>query len=85
MTDAPVPVAPSPKFQLKLYGDVPLAVLAVKVTVVFTRGLIGETAKLVDIGCVVADPKNSVMGFALASFEVSELRPQTVSRVLRYE
>jgi len=57
----------------------------VKVTGRFTIGVVGEMVKLVDSAGGVVAPKNSVMGFAFASFEVSEVRPQTTSRVLRYE
>ncbi len=80
--EAPVPVAPSPKLQLIVYGEAPLVVVEVKVTGRFTIGVVGEVVNVVDNAVA---PKNSVIGFAFASFEVSELRPQTTSRVLRYE
>jgi hypothetical protein len=83
VTEAPVPDPPSPKFQLRLYGGVPPVVVAVKVTGEFTNGVLGEIVKVADnVGGVTA-PKNSVMGIAFASFEVSELIPQTASKVLR--
>ena len=50
VTEAPVPVEPSPKFQLTVYGDVPPMVVAVKVTGVFTSGVLGDTVKLVESG-----------------------------------
>ncbi len=83
--EAPVPVVPSPKLQLIAYGEAPPVVVEVKVTGRFTIGVVGEMVKLVDSAGGVVAPKNSVMGFAFASFEVSEVRPQTTSRVLRYE
>ena len=83
--EAPVPVAPSPKFQLIVYGEAPPVVVEVKVTGRFTIGVLGEVVKVVDNAGGVIAPKNSVMGFAFASFEVSELKPQTTSRVLMYE
>ena len=83
--EAPVPVAPSPKFQLIVYGEAPPVVVELKVTGGFTIGVLGENVKAVDNTGGVVAPKNSVMGFAFASFEVSELKPQTTSRVLRYE
>ena len=83
--EAPVPVAPSPKFQLIVYGEAPPVVVDVKVTGRFTIGVLGENVKAVDSAGGVIAPKNSVMGLAFASFEVSELKPQTASKVLRYE
>ena len=83
--EAPVPVAPSPKFQLIVYGEAPPVVVELKVTGRFTIGVLGEIVKVADSAGGVVAPKNSVMGFAFASFEVSELKPQTTSRVLRYE
>jgi len=83
--EAPVPVAPSPKFQLIVYGEAPPVVVELKVTGRFTIGVLGENVKAVDNTGGVVAPKNSVMGFAFASFEVSELKPQTNSRVLRNE
>ena len=73
-----LPAAPSA-------GGVPPLVVAVKVTGTLTTGVLGEIVKLVDNVGGVTEPKNSVIGAAFASFDVSELRPQTVSRVLRYE
>ena len=81
--EAPVPEPPSPKFQLVLYGGVPPVVVAVKVTGTLTTGVPGEIVKVVDNVGGVTEPKNSVIGAALASFDVSELKPQTVSMVLR--
>ena len=46
----PVPVEPSPKFQLMVYGEVPPIVVEVKVTGLFTTGLPGNTVKLVESG-----------------------------------
>ena len=83
--EAPVPVAPSPKFQLIVYGEAPPVVVELKVTGRFTIGVLGENVKAVDNTGGVVAPKNSVMGFAFASFELSELKPQTTSRVLSYE
>ncbi len=83
--EAPVPVVPSPKLQLIGYGEAPPVVVEVNVTGRFTIGVVGEMVKVVDSAGGIVAPKNSVMGFAFASFEVSELRPQTTSRVLRYE
>jgi len=83
--EAPVPVAPSPKFQLIVYGEAPPVVVEVKVTGRFTIGVLGEIVKVVDSAGGVIVPKNSVIGLAFASFEVSELKPQTTSRVLRIE
>jgi len=60
-------------------------VVEVKVTGRFTIGVLGENVKAVDSAGGVIAPKNSVIGLAFASFEVSELKPQTASRVLRYE
>ena len=85
VTEAPDPDPLSPKFQLRLYGGVPPLVVAVKVTGTLTTGVLGEIVKLVDNVGGVTEPKNSVIGAAFASFDVSEVRPQTVSRVLRYE
>ena len=70
MTDAPVPDAPSPKLQLKVYGGAPPVVVAVKETGRFTRRVEGETVKLVASGGGVDDPKISVMGKAAASLAV---------------
>jgi len=47
---APVPVAPSPKFQFVVYGVVPHVVADVKVTGELTIGLDGRNVKLVDSG-----------------------------------
>ena len=48
MTEVPVPDAPSPKFQVTEYGEVPPLVVAVNVTGVFTIGLAGMNVKLVE-------------------------------------
>ena len=85
VNEAPVPVAPSPKFQLIVYGEAPPVLVELKVTGRFTIGVLGEIVKVADSAGGVIAPKNSVMGFAFASFEVSELKPQTTSRVLRME
>jgi len=50
VTVGPVPVVPSPKFQVTIYGDVPPVVTAVKATGVLTRGVDGRNVKLVDNG-----------------------------------
>ncbi len=50
VTVGPVPVVPSPKFQVTVYGDVPPVVTAVKATGVLTRGADGRNVKLVDNG-----------------------------------
>ena len=47
---APVPTAPSPKFQLIAYGAVPPVVVDVNVTGELTIGVEGRNAKLVDGG-----------------------------------
>jgi len=47
---APVPTAPSPKFQLIAYGAVPPVVVDVNVTGELTIGVEGRNAKLVDDG-----------------------------------
>ena len=52
VTDVPVPVEPSPKFQLVVYGAVPPAVVPEKVTAALTTGLEGDTVKLVASGSV---------------------------------
>jgi hypothetical protein len=85
VTEAPVPDPPSPKFQLILYGGVPPAVVAEKVTGRFTNGVLGEIVKLVDnIGGVI-EPKNSAIGAALQSVETMHVRPQFCSSVARNE
>jgi len=48
VTEVPVPDAPSPKFQVTEYGEVPPLVVAVNVTGVFTIGLAGMNVKLVE-------------------------------------
>ena len=50
---APVPVAPSPKFQLIVYGNVPAIVAAVNEIGVLIVGLLGRMVKLVDNGAIV--------------------------------
>jgi len=50
---APVPVAPSPKFQLIVYGNVPPIVTAVNEIGVLIVGLLGRMVKLVDNGGIV--------------------------------
>lgn len=47
---APLPVAPSPKFQLTVYGAVPPVVVAVNVTGELMIGLEGRKVKLVEGG-----------------------------------
>ena len=47
---APLPTAPSPKFQLIAYGAVPPVVVDVNVTGELTIGVEGRNAKLVDGG-----------------------------------
>ena len=47
MTEVPVPVAPSPKFQLIVYGAVPPVVVAVKLTGTFTNGVDGDVVNVV--------------------------------------
>jgi hypothetical protein len=49
---APVPVVPSPKFQVIVYGNVPPVVTVVKVTCMLTSGVAGRKVKLVDNGGV---------------------------------
>lgn len=48
VTVAPVPVAPSPKFQLIVYGPAPPVVTAVNVTGELMIGFEGRNVKLVD-------------------------------------
>ena len=65
MTDDPVPVFPSPKFQLKVYGDVPPVVEPVNVTGV---PVVDAVALIVnDADRAVAVLKMSEMIGALAS------------------
>jgi len=80
VTEAPVLVVPSPKFQLKLYGDVPPVALAVKVTGVLTVGLDELNVKVVVSGGGVLAPKNSVITGAPASL-ASVDSPQFCSTV----
>ena len=80
MTELPAPVVPSPKFQLKVYGEVPPVALAVKVTGVLTAGLDGLNAKVVASGGGVLAPKNSVITGAPASL-ASVDSPQFCSTV----
>jgi len=47
---APVPVAPSPKFQATVYGAVAPVVVDVKATGALTTGFDGINVKLVDSG-----------------------------------
>ena len=47
---APVPVAPSPKLQLIVYGAVPPVVVAVNVTGELMIGVEGRNVKMVDGG-----------------------------------
>jgi hypothetical protein len=77
--EAPVPVAPSPKFQLITYGEVPPVVVAVKVTDRFTTSVDGATVKLVVRGGGVEDPKISVIGTAAPSLAVRAGRAQLSS------
>ena len=49
----PVPVEPSPKLQLIVYGNVPPVATAVNETGVLISGLVGRKAKLTDNGSVV--------------------------------
>ena len=85
MTVLPAPVVPSPKFQLKVYGEVPPVTLAVKVTGVLTAGLNGVKEKLVANGSGGLDPKISVIGAAAASLAVRVDRAQLFSSVWRIE
>jgi hypothetical protein len=83
----PVPVAPSPKFQLTVYGKVPPVVTAVRVTGVFTNGLVGRKAKLVVRGQLVTQSGLKALSRfgAAASLDVSEVSPQAASIVDKYE
>jgi hypothetical protein len=83
--DTPVPVEPSPKFQLIVSGDFPPVVVAVKVTGMFTIGVDGDTVKLVARGGGVDDPKISVIGVATASLGVRVVRAQLFSIMCRIE
>ena len=67
VTDAPIPVELSPKFQLIVKGDFPPVVVAVKVIGRFTIGVEGDVVKLVVRGGGVEIPKMSVIGVAAAS------------------
>jgi len=49
----PVPVEPSPKLQLTVYGNVPPVATAVNETGVLITGLLGRKLKLTDNGGVV--------------------------------
>ena len=49
----PVPVEPSPKLQLKVYGNVPPVATAVNETGVLINGLEGRKVKLTDNGATV--------------------------------
>jgi len=82
VTDAPVPVVPSPKFQVTVYGTVPPSVVDVKVTGMLTMGF-AETVRLVDRGTGPEGAKNSVIADAAASFAVKVGMFQTVSRVFK--
>ncbi len=79
MTVLPAPVAPSPKLQLKVYGEVPPVALAVNVTGVLTAGLEGLNEKLVAKGSGALDPKISVIGAAAASLAAKVGRAQLFS------
>jgi hypothetical protein len=82
-----MPVVPSPKFQLTVYGEVPPVVTAVKVTGEFTDGLAGRKAKLVARGQLVTQtaPKALSKFGAPPSLDVSEASPQAASIVDKYE
>ncbi len=72
MVLTPVPVVPSPKFQLTTYGAVPPVTVAVNVTA------------LPDMD-VDVDEKNSVMAGAVVSLVLSDAKPQTASNVFEYD
>jgi hypothetical protein len=82
--DVPVPVAPSPKLQVIVYGAVPPVVVAVNVTALFTAGVEGEVVKLVDGGQLLVQAPNAPSMFgAPASLELSEDNPHAASIVDR--
>ena len=82
---APVPVTPSPKFQLIVYGDFPPVVVAANATGRFTTGVDGDTVKPVDNGGGVEGPKMSVIGAAAASSAARVGRAQLFSIRRRVE
>ena len=86
MTEAPVPVVPSPKLQLITYGGVPPVVVAVNVTAAFTTGEMLEMVKLVDGGQLLVQAPNAPSTFgAPASLELSEDNPHAASIVDKKE
>jgi hypothetical protein len=52
LAEPPVPVVPSPKFQMIVKGSAPPVVIAVNVTGELTMGVAGRNVKLVDSGGV---------------------------------
>ena len=80
-----MPVVPSPKFQVTVYGEVPPVVTAVKVTGEFNDGLAGRKVKLVARGQLVTQAALKALSMfgAPASLELSDDSPHAASIVDR--